>query len=93
MGETRVICFLAVVMQKTQQPRNASRRNFVRNGFRYAFLAGLAAVSAVLVRRSGGKLSNQTCINQGICSSCTAYIACGLPQALSRKQGKGEGIS
>jgi hypothetical protein len=85
-----VICFLAVAMQQTQQPRNAGRRDFVRNGFRYAFLAGLAAVSAILVRRSGGKLTGQLCTNQGICSGCTAYAGCALPQALSRKQAKGE---
>ena len=88
-----MICFLAVVMQKTQQPRDASRRNFMRNGFRYAILAGLAVVSAVLVRRSGGKLTGQICANQGICSGCQVYVSCGLPQALSRKQAKGEGTS
>jgi hypothetical protein len=93
VGETRVICFLAVIMQKTRQPRSASRRDFVRNGFRHALLAGLGAVSLVLFKRSGGKLTGQTCINQGICSGCTAYTACALPQALSRKQAKGESPS
>jgi hypothetical protein len=93
VGETRVIYFLAVVMQKTQQPRDASRRNFVRNGFRYACLAGLAVVSAVLVRRGGGKLTGQTCTNQGICSGCQVYVSCGLPQALSRKHVKLGGLS
>ena len=80
-------------MQQTQQPRDAGRRDFVRNGFRYAFLAGLAAVSAVLVRRSGGKLTGQICSNQGICSACTRYHGCSLPQALSRKQAIGEALS
>ena len=93
MGETRVICFLAIVMQKALQPRDASRREFVRDGFRSALLAGLAAVSAVLVKRSGGKLSGQTCTNQGICSGCQTYAGCGLPPALSRKRAKGERIS
>ena len=95
VGETRVISFLAVVMQQTLQPRDASRRDFVRNGFRQVLLAGLAVVSAVLVRRSGGKLTGQSCRNQGIgiCFDCNAYPACGLPQALSRKQAKRESLS
>ena len=69
------------------------RREFLRGGARCALLAGLAAVSAVLAKRSGGKLSGQTCVNQGICSGCTAYAGCGLPQALSRKQAKPGGLS
>ena len=60
----------------------------MRNGFRYALLTGLAAVSATLIKRSGGQLSGQTCINRGICSNCTAFTGCGLPQALSAKQTK-----
>ena len=64
----------------------ASRREFLRGGARYALLAGLGAVSATLVKRSGGRLSGQSCINQGICRGCGAFTACGLPQALSAKQ-------
>lgn len=64
----------------------ARRREFLRGGARYALLTTLAAVSATLFKRSGGKISGQTCINQGICSGCTAYAGCGLPAALSRKQ-------
>jgi len=84
---------LVVVMQKTRQPRDASRRDFVRNGFRYALMAGLAAVSAVLLKRSGGKLTGQTCVNQGICFKCSAFTGCGLPQALSAKQARRGGLS
>lgn len=80
-------------MQKTLQSRDASRREFVRDGFRYALLAGLAAVSAVLTRRNGGKLSGQVCVNQGICRGCTAFAGCGLPQALSAKQTRPGGLS
>jgi hypothetical protein len=78
--------FLAIVMQKPPHPRDASRREFVRAGFRYALLTGLAAVSAVLFKRGGGKLSGQTCSNQGICGGCGAFTNCGLPQALSAKE-------
>jgi hypothetical protein len=63
-----------------------SRREFLRGGARYALLTALGAVSAALFKRSGGKLSGQTCINQGICRGCAAFRGCGLPQALSAKQ-------
>ena len=72
-------------MNELDQGR-ANRREFFRGGVRYALLTALGAVSAVLFHRSGGKLTGQTCINQGICNKCTAYADCGLPQALSRKQ-------
>ncbi len=71
----------------------ANRREFLRGGARYALLTTLAVVSATLFKRSGGKISGQTCINRGICSNCTAYAGCGLPPALSRKQSKGESLS
>ena len=70
-----------------------SRREFLRGGARYALLTALGAVSATLVQRSGGKLADQTCINQGICRGCGTFADCGLPQALSAKQVKLEGIS
>ncbi len=72
-------------MNEANQNRAANRREFMRAGFRYALLTGLAAVSATLFQRSGGKISGQTCINQGICSGCTTFAGCGLPQALSAK--------
>lgn len=84
------------LIMKTERPNEsanreepfyaANRREFLRGGARYALLAGLAAVSAVLVRRRGAGLLGQTCINQGICRGCGAFEDCGLPQALSAKQ-------
>ena len=73
-------------MNTADEKSRANRREFLRGGARYALLTTLAAVSATLFKRSGGKISGQTCINQGICSGCTAYAGCGLPQAISRKQ-------
>ena len=73
-------------MNETDHSRGTSRREFMRDGFRYAVLTGLAAVSAILYQRSGGKLSGQTCINQGICRGCASFTDCGLPQALSAKE-------
>ena len=79
-------------MNETGQVRGG-RREFLRGGVRCALLAGLAAVSATLLKRGGGKLTGQTCINQGICSGCAAYAGCGLPQALSAKQAKPGGLT
>ena len=73
-------------MNTADEKNRANRREFLRGGARYALLTTLAGVSATLLKRSGGKISGQTCINQGICSGCNAYAGCGLPQALSRKQ-------
>jgi len=71
---------------KTDQPNDATdRREFLRGGVRYALLAGLAAVSAALVKRRAAGLPDQTCINQGICRRCGVVADCGLPQALSFK--------
>lgn len=80
-------------MNEADQTGGASRREFLRGGARYALLTTLGAVSATLVHRSGGKLTGQTCINQGICSGCGAFADCGLPQALSAKQAGQKGIS
>jgi hypothetical protein len=74
-------------------PNGENRREFLRGGARYTLLATLAAVSAMLFKRSGGKLSGQTCVNQGICSKCNAFTGWGLPQALSAKQAKRGGLS
>jgi len=78
---------------KKAGPDCANRREFLRGGARYALLSALGVVSAILFKRSGGKLSGQACINQGICCNCTAFAGCGLPQALSARQTKRGGIS
>jgi hypothetical protein len=80
-------------MSQTKNPGGGSRREFVREGVRYLGLAGLAAVSALLFKRSGGKFTGQTCVNRGICSGCGAFVGCGLPAALSAKAAKPGGLS
>ena len=75
-----------MIMKTERSKESANRREFLRGGARYALPAGLAAVSAVLVKRRGATLPGQTCINQGICRGCGAVGDCGLPQALSFKQ-------
>jgi hypothetical protein len=81
------------VMNQSDPNRGRNRREFMRDGMRYSLLAGMAAVSALLLKRSGGKLTGQTCVNQGICSGCGAYAGCGLPAALSAKAAKRGGLS
>lgn len=72
-------------MKPAQTNEPANRREFFRGSVRYALLAGLAAVSAVLVRKRGAPLAGQTCVNRGFCRGCGAVTDCGLPQALSFK--------
>ncbi len=73
-------------MKTEQIKERANRREFLRGGARYTLLAGLAAVSALLIKRRRGALPGQTCINQSICRGCSVVGNCGLPQALSFKQ-------
>jgi hypothetical protein len=80
-------------MNQPDQNCGPNRREFLRDGMRYGVIAGMAAVSALLFKRSGGKLTGQTCVNQGICSGCGAFAGCGLPAALSAKVAKRGGLS
>jgi hypothetical protein len=80
-------------MNQPEPNRGRNRREFMRDGVRYSLLAGMAAVSALLLKRSSGKLTGQTCVNQGICSGCGAFAGCGLPAALSAKATKRGGLS
>ena len=75
-------------MENEVSEPGSSRREFVRSSFRYALLTGLGVVSAALLRKNGARLSGQSCINQGVCSGCTVFTDCGLPQALSAKQAR-----
>jgi len=84
---------LLYFMNQPDPKRGRNRREFMRDGARYSLLAGMAAVSALLLKRSGGKLTGQTCVNQGICSGCGAFAGCGLPAALSSKAAKRGGWS
>jgi hypothetical protein len=84
-----LLCF----MNQTDPNHGRNRREFLRDGVRSCLLAGMAAVSALLLKRSGGKLTGQTCVNQGICSGCGAFAGCGLPAALSAKTAKQGGLS
>lgn len=82
-----------ITMKETDHPGGGSRRDFMRDSVRYAVLTGVAVVSGLLFRRSGGKLTGQTCVNRGICSGCGSFAGCGLPAALSAKAAKRGSLS
>ncbi len=60
-----------------------SRREFFRAGARYGALALVSALAGLVAQRQ--RLSGQVCVNSGICSGCSIFATCGLPQALSRR--------
>jgi len=72
-------------MNRHSPNSGAGRRQFLRDGLRYAILGGLAAVSAKLVARQACRPAGQVCISAGMCRGCAAFEDCGLPQALSSK--------
>ena len=74
-------------MMNTERGTQAeSRREFLRGGVRYALLAGISAVAAVVAGKSNGRRPGQTCVNEGLCRGCGVVGDCGLPPALSFKQ-------
>ncbi len=66
-----------------------SRREFFRASARYTLLAVVTAIAALASRSRVP--AGQRCVNQGICSSCEVFAACGLPQALSARRAKEKG--
>jgi len=71
----------------TRSPNpGASRRQFLRDGLRFAMLGGLAAVGGKLAGRQAGRPAGQVCVSAGICRGCAVFEDCGLPRALSVKQ-------
>jgi hypothetical protein len=65
--------------------QSGNRREFVRDAARWALLAVVAAVSALLAATRRVTLPDQTCVNKGICSGCAVFAKCELPAALSAK--------
>lgn len=64
-----------------------NRREFFRSIARAGVVAGIGAIGWIACGRAGKgrKLPAQSCLNKGICSGCSVFERCGLPQALSRK--------
>lgn len=69
---------------------NHSRREFLRRGLRLAVLTAGAGVAALFVKRGHVTATEQSCVNEGICSGCRTYSTCRLPQAMSRRRKLGE---
>ncbi len=65
--------------------QSGNRREFVRDAARWALLAVVAAVSALLAATRGVTLPNPMCVNKRICSGCALFAKCELPAALSAK--------
>ena len=66
--------------------RSMNRREFFKSCARYGVLGGLALLAWPLLRRGRASV-RENCISDGICTRCGALRECGLPQALSAKQG------
>lgn len=70
-----------------EENKKINRREFFRTCGRAAIAGGLTAFAALMWKRNKGrKLSNQQCLNQGICGRCGSFDKCKLPQALSAKK-------
>ncbi len=80
-------------MNRHSPNSSAGRRQFLRDGLRFAVLGGLAAITGKLVARQGVRPAGQVCISAGICRGCEAFDDCGLPQALSARQAPGHSTS
>ena len=80
-------------MNRRSPKSSAGRRQFLRDGLRYALLGGLAAISWKLIARPAARPAGQVCISAGICRGCAAFDDCGLPQALSAKEVLGHSSS
>ncbi len=66
-----------------------TRREFIRTTGRLAVLGLFGFFGSRLLRKTSFKLG-EICINESICGGCTVYTDCGLPQALSAKQVRGD---
>jgi hypothetical protein len=68
---------------KHKQP--ATRRQFFSGVLRNTSLMFLGAGSGAAAVKRRRLLREGKCLNQGICSNCQVFKACGLPRALSVK--------
>ena len=73
---------------KTLKPAN--RRDVLKGILRNTVLAGFGATVIGMGVKRAGTSKEAACSNRGICSGCSEYADCVLPQALSRKQALSE---
>jgi hypothetical protein len=68
-----------------------TRREFLRDGVRYAALGALAVVSARVGRHALPSWRDPRCTGAGLCGGCAVFAQCGLPAALSARQSNNPG--
>ena len=64
-----------------------NRRQLLTGVLRYATLGLLGAAGGSIVAKSRRLVREGKCINSGLCRDCEVFEECGLPQALSLKEG------
>jgi hypothetical protein len=81
---------------REEKPGAIDRREFLKTIGRFGALGalsllGIKALSGLFSGSAGdgGRIPNQSCRSDGICPRCPVSADCGLPQALSFKQGTG----
>ena len=71
---------------KIDMNTTTNRRGLFTGVLRYATL-GLVGISGIsLVAKRRRLVKENKCVNRGICSGCSEFDLCGLPQALSAKR-------
>jgi hypothetical protein len=72
---------------KSEFETKQDRREFFRTCARHTVLAAVALTCGKLLTRKPRDKQSHRCVNRGICDGCGEFSACGLPRALSAKQG------
>jgi len=73
-------------MEKNPGQRR-NRRQLLTGVLRYATLGLLGAAGGSIVAKSRRAMREGKCVNKGLCRGCGVFDECGLPQALSLKDG------
>jgi hypothetical protein len=66
-----------------------NRREFFATLGRIAAAGALAAVGVKVARKAGESAAGAACSHEGWCAPCRLSETCGLPRALSFREGKG----
>jgi len=64
-----------------------NRRQMITGVLRYSALGLLGAAGGSVVAKRRRLLREGKCVNGGLCLGCEVFNKCGLPQALSLKEG------
>lgn len=75
------------MMMKKDSKKVQNRRQLLEGILRYSTLGLLGAAGGSVAAKNRRLVWEGKCINSGICSGCEVFEKCGLPQALSLKDG------